>query len=802
VVTIGALIGPYRLVAPLGRGAMGEVWRAKDERLDRYVALKVLSSEVAADTERRARMLREARAAAAVKHVGVVTLFDIVEHEGEDILVMELVEGRTLADILRNDGPPVLERALRWIEEIADALAAAHARGILHRDLKSANVMVTNDGFIKVLDFGLAKMLSSRDVRDVSASQSTQMRAAHDAAKKRMSLQRAALDETMPSGGSTGGTTAAEPVTAVPNEITTSAQVSASRRASLATYQTDAGSLLGTPMYLSPEQVNSSEPDERSEVFSIGVLSYEIINGKPPYNAQTVEDLFQQITDVQAPPMAGVSAVVNHVVQTALAKPRDQRFASMRVYRDAVIAARRRLFAPRNHKMPLIAALFALLLVTGGTFSWWWTNRPIELRAGDSHVQRALEEYDVFFGEKALSSLRTALTDAPMHPRALAYMILFGGAPDTDRDAAVVSAEAIVSSIAANSKDRALLNTSIALVRKGPIVAYEVLADNAIPHDRELRFWSAEMAMRSGNYAAANVEYASLLTDNVSQFRGRIYDHYSAVLLYFDKPADALRIGKLYRDAYPGEADAVGVYATTLAAAGKFAEAQTAAEDAIRLNEGEDTLAGLGKVFALKGDFARAKELYRKSMERARDARRPIRRAALALLLWMDGDSTTAASIVAPCLSGGADATIRQRGACLFVAGLINRDTAESIAQQLEELASDSTPAAPAYGDPQVLADLLRAYQVFSGGGCLQPAAAHAATSLDPPTRAMLRRVYDAPFDFYASYHVPMMASWQACESAALDKSTGDTAAAGTRLSAIINRAPGRFWVERQLGQR
>src|SRR5580698_822959 len=154
----GELIGPYRVVSQLGKGAMGEVWRARDERLDRYVALKALPTELAADPERRARMLREARAAAAIRHPNVVTLFDIIADRGGDLLVMELVEGRTLFDVLRKDGPPALDVALRWIEALADALAAAHERKILHRDIKAANIMVTREGGVKVLDFGLAKV--------------------------------------------------------------------------------------------------------------------------------------------------------------------------------------------------------------------------------------------------------------------------------------------------------------------------------------------------------------------------------------------------------------------------------------------------------------------------------------------------------------------------------------------------------------------------------------------------------------------------------------------------------------------
>src|SRR6476620_3586522 len=114
----GDAIGPYRLVSQLGAGAMGEVWRARDERLERYVALKLLPAELAQDPERRARMLREARAAVAIRHNNVVTLFDIVENVDGDCLVMEVVEGRTLSDLLRKDGKPALETSLRWIFEI------------------------------------------------------------------------------------------------------------------------------------------------------------------------------------------------------------------------------------------------------------------------------------------------------------------------------------------------------------------------------------------------------------------------------------------------------------------------------------------------------------------------------------------------------------------------------------------------------------------------------------------------------------------------------------------------------------
>ncbi len=181
------------------------------------------------------------------------------------------------------------------------------------------------------------------------------------------------------------------------------------------------------------------------------------------------------------------------------------------------------------------------------------------------------------------------------------------------------------------------------------------------------------------------------------------------MLLYLDQPDEALAIGKLYRDAFPGEADAVGVYATTLAAAGKLDEAVAAAEDAVRLSEGEDTLAGLAKVLALRGDHARAKELYQRALDKAGPSRRPLRRAALAMLQWIDGDLDLARATVAPCLPGGADDAARERGACLFVAGVIDPANAEPIAAQLDALAAAATPTAPAYGAPRSLAALVRA---------------------------------------------------------------------------------------------
>ncbi len=754
----GELVGPYRLVSQLGKGAMGEVWRARDERLDRYVALKVLPADAAGDVERRARMLREARAAAAIRHRNVVTLFDIVNHHGDDILVMELVEGRTLSETLRKDGPPTLEVALRWIEGVAEALVAAHEQGILHRDIKAANIMVTPDG-VKVLDFGLAKLLD-----DAPSPTSVSAPVVPDGA--------IALDETMKSESSPN----------LPRSSIGSIEIES--------YQTHAGQLIGTPLYMAPEQIDGATPDERSEVFSIGVLAHEILAGKPPYTATSMAELFRQIKSVPAPPLDKVPDSIAAIVDRALAKDPAERYPTMQSLRDAVAAERARRFAPPARRWPLVVA--AALLVIGGAAALllWRAHRPDPIRPGDELVKRALDEYDVFYNDKALSSLRAALAVAPDHPRANAYMILFGGAPQADRDAAVAGARRALPATDEHTKDRALVDAAITYTAQGAPAARTALTGAGAPSDRELAFWAAELSYRGGNYAGAGDEYKALLADPAPSLRGRIYDHYSSVLLYLDQPTEALRIGKMYRDAFPGEADAVGVYATTLAAAGKSDDAITAAEEALRLAEGEDTLAGLAKVLALSGNRTRAKELYQRSLERAGASRRPLRRAALALLQWIDGDPTTARATVAPCLASGSDAAARERGACLFVAGVLEPENAETIAAQLDALAADATPTKPAYGAPASLAALVRARATFFGGACVLPADPKPG-SIDPKLGA----AYAAPLDFYAAYHVPFFATWALCERAALLAANGDKAGAAALLEGAAARAANRAWL-------
>jgi serine/threonine protein kinase len=217
--TVGTRIGPYEIVSALGAGGMGEVYRARDQRLDRSVAIKVLPEALATDPERIARFEREAKTLAALNHPHIAHIHGLEESDGRCALVMELVDGPTLADRIAK-GPLPLDEALPIARQIAEALEAAHEQGIVHRDLKPANVKVRDDGTVKVLDFGLAKALESTTTSNPNVTQSP--------------------------------------------TITTPAMM------------TSVGVILGTAAYMSPEQAKGRPADKRSDVWAFGCVLYEM----------------------------------------------------------------------------------------------------------------------------------------------------------------------------------------------------------------------------------------------------------------------------------------------------------------------------------------------------------------------------------------------------------------------------------------------------------------------------------------------------------------------------------------------
>jgi eukaryotic-like serine/threonine-protein kinase len=280
--TAGKKLGPYEIESPLGAGGMGEVYRAKDTRLDRTVAVKVLASHLSSSPELKQRMEREARAISSLSHPNICHLYDIGSQDGTDYLVMEFLEGETLAERLRQGALP-LNEIFKIGTAIAEALALAHRSGIVHRDLKPGNIMLTQAG-AKLMDFGLAKTL--------------------------------------------GAPTAAGGSGAVPS-FTAAATLSGPSPLSPLT---TAGSIIGTIQYMSPEQIEGKEADARSDIFAFGAVLYEMAAGKRPFQGKSQISLASAILESEPEPVSVLKPsalpAFEHVVSTCLRKNPEERFQS------------------------------------------------------------------------------------------------------------------------------------------------------------------------------------------------------------------------------------------------------------------------------------------------------------------------------------------------------------------------------------------------------------------------------------------------------------------------------------------
>ena len=359
----GTQIGAFEIESFVGRGGMGEVYRARDTRLDRHVAIKVLPRELAADPRGRARFTYEARAIARLSHPHICALHDVGHHDGVDFLVMEFLDGETLASRLRR-GPVPAAEAVRIAIQIAEALAAAHAEGIVHRDLKPANVMLVNDRparetqpGAKLLDFGLAVVHAAPQLEG----------AAMVAAR---------------SGSSTRGVIA------------------------------------GTPQYMAPEQVRGEEADPRTDIFAFGSVLYEMLAGQPPFAGRTADEIMSAVLDADPPqlstrrpqswlPAPNTLRALDKVIRRCVEKQRDRRFNTI----DEVKFELQRIAVAGGYGTATVrgswrqlAAVTPLVAIAAGIVAWviWPRETPARASAAMRVVQLT-----------ALNGLETGPTFSP-----------------------------------------------------------------------------------------------------------------------------------------------------------------------------------------------------------------------------------------------------------------------------------------------------------------------------------------------------------------------------------------------------
>ena len=317
----GRTLAHYQVLEPLDQGGMGEVFKARDTRLNRLVAIKVLRGDVLSNTSRKQRFIQEAQAASALNHPNIVTVHDIFQHEGVDCLVMEYVAGKTLDALIPRHGLR-LNEALRIAVQVADGLRKAHGAGIIHRDIKPSNIIVPDDGPVKILDFGLAKL----------------------------------TEATAASG----------------NEATLTQRP-----------DTEEGTVMGTVAYMSPEQAEGLKVDVRTDIFSFGALLYEMVTGRRAFGGNSKLSTMSEILKEEPKPVENVPPDLEKIIRRCLRKDREKRYQHMddlklalEEVREETESGKTPAAVPRN-RVGYIAMGVVVVLVAGGIFFWRaWESAP------------------------------------------------------------------------------------------------------------------------------------------------------------------------------------------------------------------------------------------------------------------------------------------------------------------------------------------------------------------------------------------------------------------------------------------
>jgi serine/threonine protein kinase len=344
---LGRTLSHYEIVEKLGQGGMGVVYKARDLRLERFVAIKLLRAEKLVDTDRTRRFIQEAKAASALNHPNIITIHEIAQEFGSDFMVMEYVPGKTLDHAIPRHGLHINE-ALKYAVQIADALATAHEAGIVHRDLKPGNVMVTEKGQVKVLDFGLAKLTEKSD----------------------------------------------------PNEAAT--QTLPGTRSPL----TGEGTLLGTVAYMSPEQAEGKEVDSRSDIFSFGSLLYEMLTGRRAFSGDsrlsTLSAILREEPKLQAQSGDAIPRDLEKIITRCLRKDRARRVQTMADLKVSLEEVKEESESGRQQNLPpapaahrralLLYAAVGVLLLAAAPALWWRSRAPVGPTPGGGLTLRQLTQ--------------------------------------------------------------------------------------------------------------------------------------------------------------------------------------------------------------------------------------------------------------------------------------------------------------------------------------------------------------------------------------------------------------------------
>ena len=355
---LGRTLSHYEIIDEIDRGGMGVIYRARDLKLDREVAIKVLPPELVSDPERKRRFIQEAKAAAKLEHPHIAVVHEIDEVDGVTFIAMELIRGERLRDAMEREHLP-LARSLELATEVAEGLARAHDQGIVHRDMKPGNVMVTEDGHAKIIDFGLAKLI--------------------------------------------------EPLAGKDSEASTSIRE-----------ETKSGMVMGTLSYMSPEQARGRKVDRRSDIFSFGIVLHELLSGSHPFRAPSAPEVLNAIINTSPSRLEeDVDGALQRIVDKCLAKEPSERYQGMKDVAVDLRAARLRLesgavaTAPKPSRSIWIgvSAAAAVLLLALGVWLLWPTEKEVVAPTEPTKSSIAVLYFENASGDPELDWLRTGLTE-------------------------------------------------------------------------------------------------------------------------------------------------------------------------------------------------------------------------------------------------------------------------------------------------------------------------------------------------------------------------------------------------------